>query len=131
MEVTNALYSAQSQVEKSIWFLFFVAGQVLARSKAAITRGLRRPCNTAIMARGFFVWCVRDHIIAHYLKTQRSNRQVGTAVANMGKRNKGLDRFIDFFADAICRVETVGCDIFPDFFQIFAGCRMKNEFAHE
>jgi hypothetical protein len=63
----------------------------------------------------FLIRRVGNYIVAYSLKPQRFRREVGPAVAYVRKRDKRLDRFIDFFTDTIGGVEAVGSDVFPDF----------------
>jgi hypothetical protein len=78
----------------------------------------------------FFIGRVSDYVIPHGLKLQWPCREVGTAVAYVGKRDERLDRFIDFFTHAIGSVEVIGGDLFPDFFQIFIRLWVEDESAH-
>jgi hypothetical protein len=79
----------------------------------------------------FLIRRVGNYIIAYSLKPQRFLREVGSAVAYVRKRDKGLDRFVDFFTDTIGGVEAVGSDVFPDFVEIGIGLRVENKSAHE
>ena len=64
---------------------------------------------------GLLIGRVCNYVIAHGLKPQRLRGEVGTAVPDIRKRNKRLDRLVDFFTDTICRVQAIGSDVFPDF----------------
>jgi hypothetical protein len=98
---------------------------------AAITRGLRAAVQNGNDGERFLIRRIRNYIIAYSVKPQRFRREVGSAVAYVRKRDKGLDRFVDFFPHTIGGVEAVGSDVFPDFVEIGIGLRVEDKSAHE
>jgi hypothetical protein len=87
----------------------------LLRSMAAITRGLRRRCSTAITASGFSSGRKRSHNLVD-IETGGPSGEAGTDVAAVRKEGERADRFEDSSAYRIVGVEVISCDEFPDFF---------------
>src|ERR1035437_9725612 len=52
---------------------------------------------------GLLIGRVCNYVIAHGLKPQRLRGEVGTALPDIRKRNKRLDRLVDFLTDKIGR----------------------------
>jgi hypothetical protein len=77
-----------------------------------------------------FIGCVCNYEFTDSLKAEGTARQVRTTMANVWKWDKRLDGIVDFFADSIGSFEAVVGDVFPDFFQIFDGVRVKDKLAH-
>jgi hypothetical protein len=42
-------------------------------------------------------------------------------MADIGKRNQGLDRVVNFVSDAVCGINAVARDVLPDLVQILEG----------
>ena len=80
---------------------------------------------------GFFLWRVSDHILANGLEEQWACGEVRAAVAYARKRDKGMDRFVDFFRRPIGSVQAVASDVFPDLVKIGVRFWVENKFAHE
>ena len=94
---------------------------------AAIARGLRRPCSTAITTRGFSSGAIRDQVIANRKKAQRTCGEVRTLVALVGKRCEGTNGVEYLHADAPRCQDTVLRDEFPDFRDVLGRARMEIE----
>jgi hypothetical protein len=73
---------------------------------------------------------VSDEIVADSNEAQRAACEIGTAVANMRKRNQGIDRRQNFADYPLGGNQVVGPYLSPNFIEIGTSFRVKRVSGH-
>ena len=92
---------------------------------AAITRGLRWPCMTAITQSGLFIGRVGNQVIADANESEWTVGEVNTLVTLMRKGNQALNSVENIYNYSVGSIRAVRRNVASNFVDIFVGFRMQ------